>query len=66
MINPQHRVFLGGFGQGASLALHYAFSKYPVAGTIALSGHLLTSTPLHNIHKVPTLLMHGKNDSVVN
>lgn len=65
-INPQHRVFVGGFSQGAVAALHYALSAETVpAGVIAASGYLLKYTNLLNIGKLPILLMHGGKDTVV-
>ncbi len=47
------------------MSLHYAMSKKPPAGVIALSGYLLKATPLANIKKVPTLLLHGNKDNVI-
>jgi phospholipase/carboxylesterase len=66
-INPYHRVFVGGFSQGGVIALRYALeAKEPPAGAICFSGYFLQTTQLNNLGKVPILLMHGKDDTVIN
>ena len=48
------------------MALHYCLqAKNIPAGAICLSGYLLKSTPLKNLRKLPTMLMHGKKDPQV-
>lgn len=66
---PAERIFLGGFSQGAAMAL-FTGLRYsrPLAGIIALSGYLpLTQTVMGNpSHKnLPILMCHGQHDSVV-
>jgi predicted esterase len=53
-------------GQGASTALNYSYTAEPIpAGAIALSGSLLPQTQLKNLHKMPSLLMHGLKDDTI-
>lgn len=48
------------------MALHYALNAQQVpAGVISLSGHLLKSTILTNLRKLPMLLMHGLKDDII-
>ena len=64
-IPAAHRVYVGGMGQGASIALNYAYSSADIpAGAIALSGSLLPSSKLNNIRKMPSLVIHGLKDQV--
>jgi predicted esterase len=65
-IPAAHRVYVGGMGQGASIALNYAYSSVNIpAGAIALSGSLLPSSKLSNIRKMPSLVMHGLKDQMI-
>jgi predicted esterase len=53
-------------GQGASIALNYAYSaEHTPAGAIALSGSLLASSQLSNLRKMPALVVHGLKDQVI-
>ncbi|MCB0371241.1 MAG: hypothetical protein KDD45_17950 [Bdellovibrionales bacterium] len=65
-MNPQHRIFIGGFSQGAIAALHYALSTQKVpAGVISCSGYLLKHTKCLNMRRLPILLLQGKKDKIV-
>lgn len=58
------RVFIGGFSQGCSMALHVGLT-YPkkLGGIIALGGFLFPFTKA--TQQPPTLIAHGTNDSVI-
>lgn len=48
-IHPSHRIFVGGFSQGGVMSLIYSLqAKYPPAGAISLSGHMIQSVPHTN------------------
>jgi phospholipase/carboxylesterase len=68
---PTHRIFLGGFSQGAAIALStgLCYSK-PLAGILGLSGYLPIAKELHqkanaaNL-RTPIFLAHGTQDPIV-
>ncbi|CAE8623668.1 unnamed protein product, partial [Polarella glacialis] len=66
---PAHRTILGGFSQGAALALLAGLSyEKPLAGIIALSGWAIQSgeMPKAVLHRdVPLFLGHGEGDTTV-
>jgi len=68
---PADRIVLGGFSQGAAMALHVGL-RYPetLAGILALSGYLVlgdrVATERHPANRsTPTLVCHGIVDDVV-
>ena len=68
---PRHRIFLGGFSQGAASALYAGLrEEEPIAGIIALSGYLpLAGSLFAEITAVgrqtPVFMAHGLFDSVI-
>eukprot|EP00930_Biecheleria_cincta_P100757 TRINITY_DN92378_c0_g1_i1.p1 TRINITY_DN92378_c0_g1~~TRINITY_DN92378_c0_g1_i1.p1 ORF type:complete len:440 (-),score=84.69 TRINITY_DN92378_c0_g1_i1:54-1277(-) len=68
---PPGRIVLGGFSQGAALALATALSlELPLAGCVVLSGWLLTSgraalRSQTNACSTPLLVCHGTKDDMV-
>lgn len=61
------KVFLGGFSQGAAMALHIALGyEKPLGGVVGLSGFKFRETEAHANNKdIPILLTHGTVDEVV-
>ena len=52
--------------QGGVMALHYGLSSAAVlGGVVSLSGYLLKSTPMTNLHSIPIFLMHGERDTTI-
>jgi molybdenum cofactor synthesis domain-containing protein len=68
---PRSRIFLGGFSQGAAMALYAGLrAEKPLGGVIALSGYLpLPGTLFSEITPVgrtmPVFMAHGAFDSVI-
>ena len=68
---PRHRIFLGGFSQGAASALYAGLrEEEPIAGIIALSGYLpLAGSLFAEItaagRQTPVFMAHGLFDSVI-
>jgi phospholipase/carboxylesterase len=67
---PSDRLVLGGFSQGAMLALDVALHRQPApAGLVLMSGTLLAEaewTPrLTQLRDVPVLLSHGRADGLL-
>lgn len=68
---PRNRIFLGGFSQGAALALYTGLrEETPLGGIIALSGYLpLAGTLFSEItqagRQTPVFMAHGLFDSVI-
>ena len=61
---PLSRTILGGFSQGGAMTLDVGLS-FPMAGLICLSGYLhALSQPSSNVLP-PTLIVHGRRDTVV-
>jgi len=61
---PLSRTILGGFSQGGAMTLDVGLSL-PVAGLICLSGYLhAVPQPSSNVLP-PTLIVHGRQDTVV-
>lgn len=60
-------LLVGGFSQGAAMALLLAFSLYPgaLAGVIALSGYCFPMEISEAKKQIPALLYHGEADDVV-
>ncbi len=60
-------MFVGGMSQGGVMSLYYGLSSdILVGGVICLSGYVLPNvTPLHNLGKLPILLVHGSSDTVI-
>ena len=66
IVRPYSRIFIGGAGQGVTMALHYAMtSKEPLGGVISIGGYLLKSTPLHHLSATKFLLLNGSNDVLI-
>lgn len=68
--NPQSPIWLGGFSQGAALALLVGMSQInPVAGIIALSGYVPNHPRFDELSDVakqtPIFMAHGTLDSVI-
>lgn len=61
-------IILGGFSQGAVMALTCGLQyQHKLAGIIALSGYLPFSVEtLRMKHNIPIFIGHGKNDDIVN
>lgn len=64
------RLVLGGFSQGAMLALETALHRQvPVAGLVLLSGTLINATAwqkrMRNLAKVPVFISHGRRDQLL-
>ena len=68
---PRHRIFLGGFSQGAASALYAGLrEEEPIAGIIALSGYLPLAGSLFGEitaagRQTPVFMAHGLFDSVI-
>ena len=68
---PRHRIFLGGFSQGAASALYAGLrEEEPIAGIIALSGYLPLAGSLFTEitaagRQTPVFMAHGLFDSVI-
>ncbi|MFP4560382.1 MAG: alpha/beta hydrolase [Thiohalorhabdus sp.] len=64
---PAERTVLGGFSQGAVLALWAGLGRpRPLAGIAALSGYLPADPPLAEAQReTPIFLGHGRHDGVV-
>ncbi|KPV39540.1 hypothetical protein AN478_10330 [Thiohalorhabdus denitrificans] len=64
---PAERTILGGFSQGAALALWTGLGRpRPLAGIVALSGYLPADPPLAEAQReTPIFLGHGRHDGVV-
>lgn len=68
---PRHRIFLGGFSQGAASALYAGLrEEEPIAGIITLSGYLpLAGSLFAEItaagRQTPVFMAHGLFDSVI-
>ncbi|BAZ14790.1 phospholipase/carboxylesterase [Calothrix sp. NIES-4071] len=65
---PLSKTILGGFSQGGAMTLDVGL-KLPVAGLVSMGGYWHDITNSDNDNKdffaAPTLIMHGKQDSVV-
>lgn len=67
---PSEKIFVGGFSQGAALALYagQCFDRQ-LAGIIALSGYMLGGGVEQNLaranQRTPVFQAHGKHDSIV-
>jgi phospholipase/carboxylesterase len=61
---PLSRTILSGFSQGGAMTLDIGL-KLPLAGLVSMSGYWHDSKAKNNILGAPTLIMHGKQDSVV-
>lgn len=68
---PAHRVFLGGFSQGAAMALYSCYYKevQTLGGVIALSGYLPFASEAEQLvqrqNRTPLLMCHGMDDQIV-
>lgn len=68
---PRNRIVLGGFSQGAAIALFCALRlERPIGGVVALSGYLPLANRLFSEatpagRRTPILMAHGDFDSVV-
>lgn len=62
-----HQLVLGGFSQGAILALHVGLRRIlSLGGILAYSGFLSARNKLHEISsRPPVLLVHGQKDPIV-
>lgn len=69
---PAERIFLGGFSQGAAMALYSGLRQArTLAGIVALSGYLpgaqnLATELTEAAHLTPVFMAHGAFDSVIN
>lgn len=68
-INP-NKIYIGGFSQGAALALIYSqYKKYKLGGVIILSGWMLDINSINILKKlninIPIFIGHGTNDKIV-
>jgi phospholipase/carboxylesterase len=61
---PLSRTILSGFSQGGAMTLAVGL-KLPFAGLVSISGYWHDGRTTSNIQKAPTLIMHGKQDSIV-
>lgn len=71
---PSHRIILGGFGEGACMALHAGLSyRHQLGGIVSIAGYLplpqrypqhLTRHGASNA-KTPILVVHGNSDTSV-
>ncbi len=68
---PSERIVIGGFSQGAAMALHIG-ARHPerLAGVLAMSGYLVLASRLASERhpanlETPTLMCHGIVDDVV-
>lgn len=61
------KVYIGGFSQGAAMALHVGLGyDKPLGGVIGLSGFKLMETAHHPCNKdIPVFLSHGTDDTVL-
>lgn len=68
---PRKRIFLGGFSQGAAMALHTGLhQKEGIGGILSLSGYLPLAADLFNDisiagRETPVFMAHGSYDSVI-
>lgn len=68
---PRNRIVLGGFSQGAALALYTGLrQEKPLAGIAAFSGYLPLATKTYNEMtraglKTPILMTHGTYDDII-
>eukprot|EP00668_Euglena_longa_P034197 GGOE01043961.1.p1 GENE.GGOE01043961.1~~GGOE01043961.1.p1 ORF type:complete len:236 (+),score=51.72 GGOE01043961.1:44-751(+) len=64
---PRHRIVIGGFAEGAAIALYAALHLTPpIGGAVALSGCLLRPHQVPRLHTtMPILLCHGAADRIV-
>ena len=68
--NPDHRIVLGGFSQGAITALDVALhAATPPAGLVLMSGTLLAESVwgprFARLAGVPVLMSHGRSDQLL-
>lgn len=69
---PRHKIFLGGFSQGAAVSLYAGLRlNKPLGGIIAFSGyvplaHKLTAEMTTAGRNTPIFMAHGAFDSVIN
>ncbi|MBW4602314.1 MAG: alpha/beta hydrolase [Calothrix sp. FI2-JRJ7] len=65
---PLSRTILSGFSQGGAMTLDVG-SNLPLAGLVSISGYWhdmkTSSNDINDMNRAPTLIMHGKQDSVV-
>lgn len=65
---PLSRTILSGFSQGGAMTLDVG-PKLPLAGLVSISGYWhdikASSNNINDKNRAPTLIMHGKQDSVV-
>ncbi len=61
---PLSRTILSGFSQGGAMTLDVGLSL-PLAGLVSMSGYLHSKPQLLENHKLPVLIMHGRQDPIV-
>lgn len=59
------RVFVGGFSQGAVIALQVGLQCTEVSGIVALSGYYALPDAIVKNQEVPILMCHGTADAIV-
>lgn len=70
---PRHRILIGGFSMGGTMALHVAYRfQRALAGVFCLGGYLSSTSPVYEVIKgldaarLPALFQaHGANDTTV-
>ena len=63
--NLKGKLFIGGFSQGAVMALYVGMENVNVKGIFAFSGALQPQAKLTNLGKIPIHIFHGAVDDVV-
>ena len=59
------KVFVGGFSQGAAIALQVGLQCSDVSGVVALSGYYALPKLAIKNQQIPILMAHGTSDSIV-
>lgn len=62
---PEGKIVIGGFSQGALMALEVGLRRDDVAGVFAMSG-ALDETSVGEFKKKPVLIVHGTADEMIN
>lgn len=65
LANPDRKLFLGGFSQGAAISLAAALVGAPLDGLIFMSGMMGGENPAIPPPAIPTILVHGTGDPLL-